>query len=910
MKSTEITALLVAASLMVGGTYAWSAYSQKITNETIDGTKDAGGRLHDDFDGTNKDVYVENYMEPGENLYTRLRIREYFEYGDEVGDLSGANSGSVDLLRGDKQVDATPSISDETTWDIYLYGSTPTQGIDTIRTFRDLEFGGSTVYMPTFNQDHTDLKGDVNGTLGGLLGAGRDDANESYTDYQMYNVGDTKDGLLITEDDKVGTNATHTAKETLDSTIMTMAEWVDAGANAGNYWVFDVDGWAYWAQPLESDTATGLLLDEIIVKGNTDQRWYYAVEVEAQIATAGDWGDDSLETGMYGDITNDGLGLLNKISGLLKVSSLIVTNGEETIPNTTFNLPYLDSLNLIPKLTVDYGTGAAYETEVEWSIKKVNGDSNTVLDTNIFDEGDFNPVEAMIGSTYEITVTSLLTPSRTITYTITIVDIPEAIEIVPEDDLVDVRNTETLQLYAYELGTTIPFPVTWSIVEKTGSSGLTQAQISACLDDKGFFTADPSMAGCTYTVTATTDYPSIAPATKVISVYDDNSISLTVSSTGNISTMTLSPTNYELQMIKTITGLIDQSVTWTITENGSNSGLSQNSLNACIDENGLFSPIDAMAGGSYTITATSKINTNISGDMIISITAPMINVYTLDDTDCLDHGDEIQYQVTVVGVKDQTITWSLGSTEKANIDSNGKLTLKSAVSIVGDIDIIATLTSNTNAKGELTLVVGYRIPGTIYADLEGIAGTTTVVKSRNENGVDIEYYVLDTGTVTRRSTSGASQGDVSAVLLFATDNVTVGGSAVSAYHSSANDETWHTSKMNTTTLPTWLAEQTHLVDRVVRVSITTDGYYKTTDGISSGDISPVTTYSEAWLLSEPEFINHVGEYDIRSKASDYYWLRSPHAFTEVVDINPDGEIGRNWDLTSKYGVRPALWVIP
>ena len=48
-----------AAVLALGGTFAWQSISQEALNEAMD-TINPGGRLHDDFNGQNKDVYVEN----------------------------------------------------------------------------------------------------------------------------------------------------------------------------------------------------------------------------------------------------------------------------------------------------------------------------------------------------------------------------------------------------------------------------------------------------------------------------------------------------------------------------------------------------------------------------------------------------------------------------------------------------------------------------------------------------------------------------------------------------------------------------------------------------------------------------------------------------------------------------------
>ncbi len=52
--------MAVSAAILLGGTYAWQSISQTALNEKIVEVN-PGGRLHDDFDGTNKDVYVENF---------------------------------------------------------------------------------------------------------------------------------------------------------------------------------------------------------------------------------------------------------------------------------------------------------------------------------------------------------------------------------------------------------------------------------------------------------------------------------------------------------------------------------------------------------------------------------------------------------------------------------------------------------------------------------------------------------------------------------------------------------------------------------------------------------------------------------------------------------------------------------
>ena len=94
------------------------------------------------------------------------------------------------------------------------------------------------------------------------------------------------------------------ATSTLDGTVMTMAEWKAAGSKPGAYWVYDVDGWAYWAQAIEPGTATGLLLDGISLQKEPGDNWYYGINVVGQFATMGDWGTAEGSDGFFGE--NDG----------------------------------------------------------------------------------------------------------------------------------------------------------------------------------------------------------------------------------------------------------------------------------------------------------------------------------------------------------------------------------------------------------------------------------------------------------------------------------------------------------------------------------------------------------------------------------------------------------------------------
>ena len=84
---SAITAVAVSAAILLGGTYAWQSISQQALNEKIVEVN-PGGRLHDDYDGTNKDVYVENFGDTP--IFARVRLDEYMEIGAGAGLKTGA----------------------------------------------------------------------------------------------------------------------------------------------------------------------------------------------------------------------------------------------------------------------------------------------------------------------------------------------------------------------------------------------------------------------------------------------------------------------------------------------------------------------------------------------------------------------------------------------------------------------------------------------------------------------------------------------------------------------------------------------------------------------------------------------------------------------------------------------------
>lgn len=338
---TAIIAASLALIIMLGGTFAWQSINQTALNEVYS-TVNPGGRLHDDYveitygaDGIadfptmtfNKDVYVENFTSLSNNgvqVYARVRLDEYMEIGK--------NAGQADSEA--KSVVGTATLNDKNSWTTHIMNNDS----DPFHKYWEWDLDGQTKYMPTFNKDKNSLDADINGVFPNF--------ENTYTDYagvtdKFADVSEKTDDAIYERNPdgttKKSINETHTVKDTLTSTVISMAAYQEILADGnphndtGDYWVWDTDGWAYWANPILPDTATGLLLDEIKrTDVIIDEDWYYAINVVAQFITKDDIGYEN-NTGFYADgetVSANALTLLEKI-GVQVTSTEEVNNGAE-----------------------------------------------------------------------------------------------------------------------------------------------------------------------------------------------------------------------------------------------------------------------------------------------------------------------------------------------------------------------------------------------------------------------------------------------------------------------------------------------------------------------------------------------------------------------------------------------------
>ncbi len=373
----------LAAAIALTGTLAWTSFTQRAVNEAFT-DKNPGGRLHVDFDGLNKDIYVENFTDEltGLPIFVRVRLSEYMETGVHAGRFRDGLDADGRPLADGRQVEVqTPHrteagvkayINEPDTWPIHIPAADSVTGVkddekDPVHDTWAWDLGGKTVYMPTFNKNKDSLSSDVNGTYVGPNG--KFDAEDAYDDYVTYTTEESKadeskkiiyskeaDAYydLDTDNDndeyftntgaadspKGGANGdggklnvnyeakreTHIAAETRDATVLTMDQWKKKGSPIGDYWVWDSDGWAYWAAPLMPSEATGTLLTRIRTIQDTD-KCYYAINVEGQFVTkdsigtanTAEDGQPSNASGFYIDgITGEAKALLDKVTKVMR----------------------------------------------------------------------------------------------------------------------------------------------------------------------------------------------------------------------------------------------------------------------------------------------------------------------------------------------------------------------------------------------------------------------------------------------------------------------------------------------------------------------------------------------------------------------------------------------------------------
>jgi hypothetical protein len=250
--------VLTSAALLLGSVLAWTDFTQSRTNK-FRGTVDADVILHDEFDGENKDVFVENAGSAA--VYVRVRLDEYMK----VGDLVFANGADA---------------KDKTTWTPHTYDGPSITDCGNAENGKFHDYytwemsGAQRGYTPgtpgmVYDELDADGKVDTTGTETTAAAAAPVKLSDAITI-----GGKVAASESLTEDEQETWEAiTNTGCWLLDDT--------DEAAAGG--------GWAYWSKALAPGEATNLLLDQVTLKQDAEDDWIYRIDVKLQAVTANDF---------------------------------------------------------------------------------------------------------------------------------------------------------------------------------------------------------------------------------------------------------------------------------------------------------------------------------------------------------------------------------------------------------------------------------------------------------------------------------------------------------------------------------------------------------------------------------------------------------------------------------------------
>lgn len=238
-------AIILTIALLMGGALAYNNFKQHAINR-FHGSGSPDILLHDDFDGENKHVYVENTGDSP--MIVRVQFAEYLQIGNKPITPNIINPSEP------------CKVTDPLTWPIRTFDNPPGPG------------GVMPPDAPVNDFYHH---------IWYMTGKGGTD--------KIYKPGTGEMGYFDFSIDKIfedGTKADYTLPA---NEIMMLADYLAVRDDplfddSKGRWVLDTDGWCYWTKLLEPGKATNLLLEKVIVNSNfkPDDNYHYAIDVRLQ----------------------------------------------------------------------------------------------------------------------------------------------------------------------------------------------------------------------------------------------------------------------------------------------------------------------------------------------------------------------------------------------------------------------------------------------------------------------------------------------------------------------------------------------------------------------------------------------------------------------------------------------------
>ena len=340
-----------------------------------------------------------------------------------------------------------------------------------------------------------------------------------------------------------------------------------------------------------------------------------------------------------------------------------------------FYISYEDSPNLNGNAYFyDYGTGDNYDYNYQYDGGVGLSTYSVANAANVYTANSAETLKAVGFYTEDVQYTCTIKiyknctgnpVSGTLVSTQTATEPYAGFHTVVLDTPVDLNAGDTYSVVVYQTTSSgtpkVPIDVSFSWNWLTGVSSAKTGQ--SFISSSGSYWQDVSASGYNCRIKAYTDKRDTTTPADVkvsrITLSASTGLTLTKGQTQKL-TATVAPAN-----------ATNKTVTWKTSDKNV----------ATVSENGL---VTAVGGGDATITCTAKDGSNVKATCKVTVTVPVLGIQLSQTSAALTVGDTLTLTKTIYpsDATNQAVTWTSSSDAVASVDSNGKITAKTAGSAV------------------------------------------------------------------------------------------------------------------------------------------------------------------------------------------------------------------------------------
>lgn len=340
-----------------------------------------------------------------------------------------------------------------------------------------------------------------------------------------------------------------------------------------------------------------------------------------------------------------------------------------------FYISYEDSPNLNGNAYFyDYGTGDNYDYNYQYDGGVGLSTYSVANAANVYTANSAETLKAVGFYTEDVQYTCTIKiyknctgnpVSGTLVSTQTATEPYAGFHTVVLDTPVDLNAGDTYSVVVYQTTSSgtpkVPIDVSFSWNWLTGVSSAKTGQ--SFISSSGSYWQDVSASGYNCRIKAYTDKRDTTTPADVkvsrITLSASTGLALTKGQTQKL-TATVAPAN-----------ATNKTVTWKTSDKNV----------ATVSENGL---VTAVGGGDATITCTAKDGSNVKATCKVTVTVPVSGIQLSQTSAALTVGDTLTLTKTIYpsDATNQAVIWTSSSDAVASVDSNGKITAKTAGSAV------------------------------------------------------------------------------------------------------------------------------------------------------------------------------------------------------------------------------------